>query len=206
MLEAEAVAVQADVAATASALWAQELEVRALGDEPSLAGLRARQAEELAAAETAQAARRRRGVEIGETVRAAREELWRIRAGDWGDPRAHLRQPHHPIPPEETRYGRIVELWSAVSAGLLLLAIVLLVYFGILSPIATVLVVIAAYMLIESAFQRRLTLVLLRVTLLLAILGAIVLVVTYATELLVLAVVGLAALVLIDNIRELRGA
>jgi hypothetical protein len=93
-----------------------------------------------------------------------------------------------------------------VSAGLLLLATVLLVYFGILSPIGTVLVVAAAYAFLEAALHRRLTILLLRVTLLLAGIGAVVLAVTYATELLVLALVGLAAIILVDNVRELRGA
>ena len=40
---------------------------------------------------------------------------------------------------------------------------------------------------------------------LLAGIGAIVLAVTYATEVLVVALVGLAAIILLDNVRELRG-
>lgn len=204
-LEGEAAALEGEIDAGGEALRAQALEVRALGDTPALAALRARAAAALAEAEAAQAARRRRRVELAETTRAAGAELARIRSGDWGDPRSHLRHEHHPIPPEETRYGRLVELWSAVSVGLLLLATVLLVYLGILSPIGTVLVVAAAYAFVEAAFRRRLTILLLRVTLLLAIIGAVVLAVTYATEVLVVALVGLAAVILVDNVRELRG-
>lgn len=104
-----------------------------------------------------------------------------------------------------------MELWSAASVGLLLLVTVACVYLGILSPIATVLVAASAYALLEAAFQRRLSLLLLRVTLLLAFIAAVVLVVTYATEVLVVALVvvalvGLAAIILVDNVRELRGA
>ena len=204
-LEGEAAALQGEIEAGGEALRAQALEVRALGDTPALAALRARATAALAEAEVAQAARRRRRVELAETTRAAGAELARILGGDWGDPRSHLRHEHHPIPPEETRYGRLVELWSAVSVGLLLLATVLLVYFGILSPIGTVLVVAAAYAFVEAAFRRRLTILLLRVTLLLATIGAVVLAVTYATEVLVVALVGLAAVILVDNVRELRG-
>ena len=58
---------------------------------------------------------------------------------------------------------------------------------------------------IEAVLRRRLTTLLLRVTLLLAGIGAIVLAVTYATEVLVVALVGLAAIILLDNVRELRG-
>ena len=66
---------------------------------PALAGLRARATATLGEAEAAQAARRRRAVDLAETARAARDELDRLRAGDWGDPRAHLRHEHRPIPP-----------------------------------------------------------------------------------------------------------
>ena len=68
------------------------------------------------------------------------------------------------------------------------------------------LVVAVAYAFVEAALHRRLTILLLRVTLLLAVIGAIVLAVTYATEVLVVALVGLAAIILLDNVRELRGA
>lgn len=204
-LEAEAAAVAAEIESAGAALRTRELEVRSLGDEPALAGLRARTAAALAAEEDAQAARRRRQVELAETARASRRELERLSAGDWGNPRAHLAHEHHPIPPEETRYGRFLELWSAVSVGILLLATVLLVYFGIVSPIGTVLLVALAYAFIEAALHRRLTILLLRVTLLLAAIGAVVLAVSYATEVLVVALVGLAAIILLDNVRELRG-
>jgi uncharacterized membrane protein YoaK (UPF0700 family) len=65
--------------------------------------------------------------------------------------------------------------------------------------------VIAAYAFVEAAFQRRLTTLLLRLTLLLAVIGAIVLGVTYAVEALVVLLIGLAAIILLDNVRELRG-
>jgi hypothetical protein len=42
-------------------------------------------------------------------------------------------------------------------------------------------------------------------TVLLAIIGALVLAVTYATQLFVLALIGLAGVILVDNVRELRG-
>jgi hypothetical protein len=204
-LEGEETALVAEIAASKEALEALELEVRALGDAPELAGLRSRRAAELAEQEAAQAARRKHLVDLAEMARAARGELARIRAGDWGDPRSHLSHEYHPIPPEESRYGRFVELWSAASVGLLLLATVAFVYLGILSPLVTLLVVAAAYAFVEAAFRRRLTLLLLRLTLLLATIGGIVLAVSYASELLVVALVGLAAVILVDNVRELRG-
>ena len=183
----------------------QALEIRSLADEPSLASLRNRGVAALAEAESAQAARRRKKVDLAETARAAREELARIRTGDWGDPRSHLQHEHHPIPAEETRYGILIEVWSAISVSLLLIATVALIYLGILSVWVAIIVVIAAYALVEAAFQRRLTTLLLRLTLLLAVIGAIVLAVTYAVQALVVLLIALAAIILLDNVRELRG-
>ena len=143
----------------------------------------------LTAAEAEQAARRRRAVELAETARAAREELARARAGDWGDPRAHLRHEHRPIPPEEARYGRLVELWSAISVSLVLVATIALVVSGFVAPWSAVIVVIAAYAFVEAAFQRRLMALLLRLTLLLAVIGALVLAASYIFEAMVVALV-----------------
>ncbi len=204
-LEAAAEVLDAEIETAGASLRTQALEVRSLADEPSLARLRTQAAAALADAEAAQSARRRRKVDLGETARAARQELAKIRAGDWGDPRSHLHHEHHPIPAEETRYGILVEVWSAISVSLLLIATIGLVYLGILSVWGAVLVVIAAYAFVEAAFQRRLTTLLLRLTLILAVIGAIVLAVTYAVEALVVMLVGLAAIILLDNVRELRG-
>ncbi len=204
-LEAAAEALDAEIEIAGMSLRTQALEVRSLADEPSLAGLRTRATAALAEAEAAQAARRRRKVDLGETSRAAREELAKIRAGDWGDPRSHLHHEHHPIPAEETRYGIVIEVWSAVSVSLLLIATIALIYLGVLSVWVAILVVIAAYAFVEAAFQRRLTTLLLRLTLILAVIGAIVLAVTYAVQALVVMLIGLAGIILLDNVRELRG-
>jgi len=205
-LESETAGIEAEIVAAVDSLRARDLEVRSLGDEPGLAGLRERLAAELAAEEQAQAGRRRRLVDLGETARAARAELARHGAGQRRDPWEHLAHHSRPIPPEEDRYGRLLELWSAVSVGLLLLATVLLVYFGVLSPLGTLAVVAAAYALVEAAFQRRLTILLLWATLVLAFVGAAILVLAYATQLLLVALVALAGIILVDNVRELRGA
>ncbi|HYN47563.1 MAG TPA: hypothetical protein VER83_01780 [Candidatus Nanopelagicales bacterium] len=204
-LAAEAAALDVEIETAGAALRTQALEVRALGDEPALAGLHARGVAGLAEAETAQAAHRRRRVDLAETARAAREELGRLRAGNRGDPRSHLRHEHHPIPPEETRYGRLVELWSAVSVSLVLVGTIALVFFQVVAPWTAVIIVVAAYSFVEAAFRRRLTLLLLRLTLILAVIGALVLAATYTSEAVVVALVVLAGIILVDNVRELRG-
>jgi len=203
-IRGEVTSLEQEIEAAGNELRARDLLVRATAGEASLVGIHERSAAELAEAEAAQVGRRLRQVELEETARAASVELERIRTGDWGDPRAHLHHEHHPIPPEESRYGRLVELWSAVSVALLLAATVLLVYFGILSPIGTIVVVAAAYAFVDAALRRQLLNLMLALTVLLAIIGALVLAVTYATQLLVIALIALALVILVDNVRELR--
>ena len=104
------------------------------------------------------------------------------------------------------RFAGVNRRALGLSIFYFVLAVIIMLGFGILSPIGTVLVVAAAYAFVEAAFRRRLTTLLLRVTLLLAAIAAVVLAVAYATEVLVVALVGLAAIILVDNVRELRGA
>ena len=72
---------------------------------------------------------RARRAAIGTRWRPSRRERAALEAGDLGDPQRHLQHPHRPVPPEETRYNVIVELWSAVSVGVLLLLVAGLVFF-----------------------------------------------------------------------------
>ena len=64
---------------------------------------------------------------------------------------------------------------------------------------------IGGYFAIEAEFRRRLVQFVLRLTLLFAIAGAIVLAVAYLPLLIVAAVAGVALLAIVDNVRELRG-
>jgi hypothetical protein len=121
-----------------------------------------------------------------------------------GDPRAHLRHDHRPQAPEEHRYGRLVEFWSAISAGLLVIVVAGMLFVGILPIWATLLVAIVGYVVIEAAFRRRLIALALTATLAMAVVGAFVLIVTHLPLVIVAVVALVALLAIVDNIRELR--
>jgi len=158
----------------------------------------------LGVAEDDLAALRARDAAIADELETAMAALARARAGDPGDPRAHLRHDQRPQPPEEQRYGRFVEFWSAISAGVLVIMLAVTLYLGVVPVWAALLFTIGGYLALEAAFRRRLVELLLRLTLLLAIVGAIVLAVAYLPLLIVAAVAGVALLAIIDNVRELR--
>ncbi|HZJ02835.1 MAG TPA: hypothetical protein VFE20_03990, partial [Thermoleophilia bacterium] len=86
--------------------------------------------------------------------RAMHIRLERLRAGDRGDPRAHLHRPAVPLGPGRLRLHRIAETWSAISAGILLLAMSasVIIYHAALLPL---LLLSGAFLFAESLFHRR---------------------------------------------------
>ncbi|HEV7199927.1 MAG TPA: hypothetical protein VGO32_03905, partial [Candidatus Limnocylindria bacterium] len=101
-------------------------------------------------------------------------------------------------------YGRVVEIWSAISVSVGLIALIALLVLTDLPVWAVVLLAFGGYFVLEAAFRRQLINLLLRVALVLALVGAVVLAVDYAGELVILAVLGVALMTLVDNVREIR--
>ena len=79
-----------------------------------------------------------------------------------------------------------------------------LVWFGVVTWLWAIAIGVAGYVLLESAFRRRLTQLTLAITVVLAIVGGLVLIWEFRLQALLAALVALAALILSDNVRELR--
>jgi hypothetical protein len=201
-LEAERDELGTRIEELATQLPRLELEVRSLARSGATAALHEARSHDLASGEAELAGLRARRAGLGDTIEAMRSELEAIERGDPGDPTAHLNHPHRPVPPDETRYGMVVELWSAVSVGIILLLVAGLVFVRLVPWWAALLIGFGGYVLIEAAFRRRLTILLLRLTLVLAIVGAVILAWEFRTEIVLAAIAGLALLVVADNVRE----
>jgi hypothetical protein len=159
---------------------------------------------ELQAAVTRLHALQAQRILAGETLGASRIYRDRIARGDWGPPGAHLRHTHRPEP-GDAGYGRIVELWGAVSGALALLVFVALL---VLLPDRWWLWAIALTMVllvVEAMARGRLVDLLLNGVVALAGLTAVVLVWEFWRGLVIAALVGLALLIMRDNLRELGG-
>ena len=181
-----------------------DLETRSLAADGAMATLYKARAAELATGTAELEAERRERAGVADALVALRRELARVEAGNLGDPRAHLQHPHRPVPEADVQYGRIVEFWSALSVGLLLLAIVALVSLRLAPWWAALGLALAGYAVLEAAFRRRLTLLTLRVELILAMVSAAILVWEGLFIIVIAAVAGLALVVVLDNVRELR--
>jgi hypothetical protein len=179
------------------------LEVRALAVDGGLEKFHLAGATELAAGELELRALRTEAAAIDDRLSAVRREADRVAAGDLGDPRAHLSHPHRPVPPEDTQYGFVVELWSAISVSLILVATAALIWFQLVPWWVALVIGLGGYLMIESAFRRRLTQLTLSITLILAGIAAILLVYQFRLELVLAAFVVFAIVILSDNVREI---
>ncbi|HIP70202.1 MAG TPA: hypothetical protein EYH05_02260, partial [Anaerolineae bacterium] len=122
-LKEEESKVAQEIKAQREALRLQALEVEALQQADYVRDLHKEEEEALRKQQKQLQALEARRVALSETCRASKDFLQRIEQGDWGDPQAHIRHLHHPEPPVSAQAG-VVELWAALSGGLLLLALV----------------------------------------------------------------------------------
>jgi len=141
--------------------------------------------------------------ELDETQAATRVYLDRIEAGDLGDPQSHVRNKHHPEPPvpEQTR---VIQWWAALSAGLLMLALVLLMASAPTEWLLWVVLVGVIFGGIERAARGRLSNYLLTVTIVLAAVTGLLLIKDFLREILMLGIVALALLTIRENLEDLR--
>ena len=178
------------------------LEVEALAIDGAMSSLHAARSTDLLSAEAEYDELQRKSAHVTDTILAARRELERLEAGELGDPTAHLHHAQHPFQPRTPATATWSEIWSAISISLILITIVGLLYFHIVPWWAAFLIGVGGYVLLESAFRRRLTLLVLRTSLILAVIGAVLLALIYAELVVVAAIVALALIVFADNIRE----
>ncbi len=141
---------------------------------------------------------------VGGMITDARSELERVRRGDSGDPRAHLRHVVHPQDPSEIRRSRVLDVWSAVSVGVALVLLFVIVFAAPSWWWIGVSLIVAGYVGIEALVRRRFLALLLDVVIILAVLGSLILIWSYFPEFIAIALLVIGFLILRDNIRELR--
>jgi hypothetical protein len=109
-----------------------------------------------------------------------------------------------PEPPSVAKRRAFGEAWAALSVGLLIAALAVIVWFRILPPPLALVALFASYLAIESFFDRNIVELVLRITVVLALISTLILAVTYLRELLLLALLALGLLLISDNIGEIR--
>jgi hypothetical protein len=203
-LEEERSAVRIEAETLAASLPGRSEQLASLR---GLAGL-GRDLDERTAAIHADEARlavlRTRDVELTRVLAAGEARLTALRAGVRDDPRAHLRHAAEPEPMSLVRRRAFGEAWAALSVGMLIVLLAVVVWLRILPAIVALPVLLAGYLAVEAFFDRSVGILLLRIAMLLAIVAAIILAVTFVRELVLIGLLGLGLLLIVDNLGELR--
>ena len=87
------------------------------------------------------------------------------------DPRGHLHHASEPEPPSHVRRRALGEAWAALSVGLLIVLLAVVVWLRILPAIVAIPVVLGGYLAIEAFFDRSIGILLLRIAMFLAIIS-----------------------------------
>jgi hypothetical protein len=132
------------------------------------------------------------------------DRLERLRSGRRDDPRAHIRDAAEPMPPVQVRFSRAAEIWAAVSLSLLLIGLVALIEFAPEDAWAGAIVLVIALVVGESILRATFVRTVNRVAVILALVATVILLIHFWKEVLVGALVALAAFLILQRVRELR--
>ena len=108
-------------------------------------------------------------------------------AGGEDPPQAHLRRIPAPDPVDAAVAGRFLEAWSALSIGLLVITLVAVLVLAPAFAVPVAVLVIAAFIFIESILQRRVVDLIVISTRVLAVIATLVFVMTFWQPILILA-------------------
>jgi hypothetical protein len=205
---AQLTATLAEVVAEANALAVSlpelDSEIAAVRGVAGLDGYRTSRALELRTGEERLNSLRVQEVELGTAIAAGRDRLAALEAGHLDDPRLHLHHASEPEPPSVTRRRAYGEAWASVSVGLLIAALALVVWFRILPPGFAIVVLFGAYLAIESFFSRNVRGLVLKVTVILAIISVVIVALAYLRELFFVGLLALGVILILDSLGEVR--
>ncbi len=184
-------------------LQALELEVRALRETEFLDALYQDRQEALEKSEDELDALYARQAEITETLDACQIHMQKLQQGDYGDPRAHLLNEHKPEPPLKQQ-SQLIELWAALSSGLLVLVFALTVIYDPGDILITSAFALSIFIIIEAMLRGRVTRVLLNITITMAVFTTLILVFEFIWLLIFIGLVAVSWILIAQNLRELR--
>lgn len=203
-LVADRDAARAEALDLSTTLLEIEQEVAALRGTSGLERYGTARAIELATGEARLGALRQQIVELDGAIAAAERRVLAVQAGVLEDPRAHLHHASEPETPHEGALRAHGETWAALSVGLLVAALAVIVWFRILPPFLAIVALFAVYLAIEAFFSRAVQGLVLRISVLLAIITAAILAVEFLREIVLVGLLGLGLILILDNIAEIR--
>ena len=127
-----------------------------------------------------------------------------LQSGQRGPARGHIHRAHRPAHASDLRFNRAAELWAAISIGLVMVGFVVLVLLGRPYLLFGLITLLSVLIFIEAGFRRQLARLVDSLTIILSLVAALVLLVTYFWEVAVLVVIVTGAYIMWENLHELR--
>ena len=117
--------------------------------------------------------------------------------------RAHIKHAHHPQVKKSLRFSRLAEIWAAISIGLMMIAVVLLIVFARSYLFIGLAGLVLVLIIIESAFRRRLADLVQWIAILLAIGGFLILIFQFFWVIVLVGAMITGFYMIVSNLREL---
>jgi hypothetical protein len=127
----------------------------------------------------------------------------RLNTGYAEPPRAHLHRERLPISETDLRLSRFAELWAAVSTNVIMVSFVLLIFFAPHYIFLGLVLLTAVVLLVEAGARQRLTQFVDNITVMLAIIAAVILIYDFFWQLLVIGILAAGGYLMWENTREL---
>jgi hypothetical protein len=148
-------------------------------------------------------AEKRKALSVAQTRLDALEALAASGVSERQNLRAHIQHSHQPLQVQPLRFRKLAEFWAAVSIGLMMIAVVLLVIFAkrfLLAGLVTMLLVLIT---VEAGFRKRLWSLTRNFAILLAVAAVLILMYEFFWTFLVILVMLAGFYMIIENLREL---
>ncbi len=127
----------------------------------------------------------------------------KLRRGERGPAREHIRRAHQPASDEKLRLNRLAEIWAALSIGFAMVLLVALILFAREYLAFGLAALVSLLVFVESGFRRRLTGLVNGVSVGLAVVAALILLFEFFWTIVVLAVLAAGGYMIWENLREL---
>ena len=150
-------------------------------------------------------AMRREGSENAAVLETMKRRLERLKKGIPDDPQGHIRYLVAPVKLMQMRFARVAQAWAAISLSALLLAIIALLLVSPRFLPAGLAVITILFIVIESFLRGAFIHTVGEVTVLLAVIAAIILFLHFWFWILIAGLLGMASFLLIQRLRELTG-
>jgi hypothetical protein len=135
---------------------------------------------------------------------ALRQRLALLEAGRKPDPRAHIKKLGEPVAPKAVRFNRAAEAWGSISLSVILFGIVAIMVFARGYVWIGLLVMVVAFVVIESILRAEYDRTVTGIASILAVITALILIGHAWLWIIVVLLASLAVFLLVQKVRELR--